>query len=155
MRSEIRTLCIQYIIEEWHKLPLLNLRDEPPIPPPWGVWIRFYDPIPFGTNVIDDSKSVLRKTWFLDKQGVQERDPWEYARFITVNSDCPWAAENLKPHMTIWGTVHQIGLAAFAEVIGTDAIYLETQWGVRWGHGYQMKINEDGVLQIERTLWFS
>ncbi len=157
MIPEIQALCIQYITDEWRKLRPLKLRDEPPIPPPWGVWIRLYDPVSPRVNAIDDRRNVLRKAWFLDAQGAQERDPWVYARFITVNGYRPWASGRVEPVRpeALWGRYHQIGLAAFAEFDEADAIYLEMQWGTLFGHGYRMIVDEKGVLRIEKNLWRS
>jgi hypothetical protein len=156
MQPEVQALCLHYIANEWQEIKPVKLRDEPPIPPPWGVWIRLYDPIPNNSGIIVEGVHSIRKVWFLDSHGCQERNPWEYARFIVVNSYCPWAAERFRPQMALWGTVHQIGLAAFALFVGSpNEIYLDMQWGVRWGQGYRMRVGEAGALQVARRLWLS
>lgn len=84
------------------------------------------------------------------------RDPWEYARFIVVTSHCPWSIMSRKPHEAVWGRpYHEIALAGFAEIIEEEKIYLEVQWGQLWGQGYQMKVDEQGILQIEKRVWIS
>ncbi len=122
MDSEVQSLCIKYIADEWRKLRPLTSREEPPLLPPWAVWIRYYDPISSRMDFINDKVNVLRKVWLLSSQGVQERDPWEYARFIVVNWYCPWAIGNRLPPRAIWGYYHQIAVAAFAQFGDSDTI---------------------------------
>lgn len=152
MRPEIVELCIRYTIDEWRKLQPRKLQDKPPIPPPWGVWIRLYDPLsPTASDITN--KHVLRRVWFLTERGLQERDPWEYARFVTVTWHRPWASAGFAPREAIWGILFEIGLAAFAEFSGTEEVYRETRWGSRWGQGYRMKPDKNHTLQIVETLW--
>jgi hypothetical protein len=156
MLPEVQTLCLQYIADEWRKLPSLQLRNEVTIPPPWGVWIRLYDPISCHENWIDDQTHILRQVWFLSEKGLAERDPWAYARFWTVNISMPWAAPGFHPSAGVLGQVHQIGLAAFAHFQETpEKVYIEMQWGNLWGRGYSMIVTPDGCLHVEATLWLS
>jgi hypothetical protein len=146
MEPEIQNLCLEYIQNEWHKLkPLQSRPPEQPISPPWGVWIRYYDPV--SSPKIIEAECVLQKTWFLAEARLIERDPWEFARFILANQ---------VPKNTIWGVYHKIGLAAFASYLDDPrSIYLETQWGLRFGHGCRMLIDTSGSLKIDKELWLS
>jgi hypothetical protein len=156
MKSGIQHLCLQYIIDEWRKLRPLQIRDEPPEIPPWGVWIRLYKPIPISQNDLHDTQDTLLQVWFLTERGLEERDPWEYARFIMVIGYRPWSIMPTKPREVVWGRrYHEIALAAFAEIIEDEKLYLEIQWGRLWGRGYQMKVDEQNTLQIEETVWVS
>jgi hypothetical protein len=147
--------CLEYIAAEWRELKPLVSRDGPTLPPPWGVWVRQYEPISPRLTVVDDRSCSLGRVWFLDERGVRERDPWEYARFIVVNWYRPWAVGQSAPQVAIWGPLHEIGLAAFAEYAGGDTIYRETQWGTRFGQGCEMRACLRGGLEIVRTLWRS
>ena len=152
METKTETLCLQYITNAWRELRSYLRHDESLS---WAVWIRLYNPISVGMNSVDDYVNTLMKVWFLTERGLEERDPWEYARFIVVNSYRPWSSMSTPPHVTIWGKTHEIGLAAFAECIEQDLIYLEYQWGNLWGKGYRMKVDVEGQLQIEKRVWIS
>jgi hypothetical protein len=155
MNPEFQALCLQFITDEWRKLRPIERRDEPPFQPPWGVWIRLYEPISLKRNVVRDPEDRVLKVWFLNRRGLEERDPWEYARFVVANWDRPWASIPPCPPVAIWGYMHEIAMAAFADYPEEDRIYLEYQWGRVWGRGYRMKVNELGALEIEETLWRS
>lgn len=156
MKSEVQNLCLQYITDEWRKLQPLQKDDEPPELPPWGVWIRLYEPISITQNDLNDTQDTLLHVWFLTERGLEEYDPWKYARFIVVNGYQPWSIMSRKPREAVWGRrYHGIALAAFAEIIEEEKIYLEVQWGRLWGRGYRMKVDEQGTLQIENRVWVS
>ena len=70
MDANVQALCIQYITDEWRKLKPYEFRDDSVIPPPWGVWIRMYEPITPSTT---ESEYITNKVWFLDKAGLRER----------------------------------------------------------------------------------
>ena len=152
MKAKTEALCLQYITNEWRELRS-DLRHDESLS--WAVWIRLYNPISVGMNSVGDQVNTLMKVWFLTERGLEERDPWEYARFIMVNSYRPWSAMSTPPQVIIWGEIHEIGLAAFAECIEQDLIYLEYQWGNLWGKGYCMKVDVEGQLQIEKRVWIS
>lgn len=156
MKVEIQNLCLEYIIAEWKHLRPLQIGNETPVIPPWGVWIRLYEPILVDQNDLRDHENIIVKVWFLTEQGLEERDPWAYSRFVTVKGYRPWSNMTQKPRESVWGDkFHEIGLGAFAGINGTDKIYLETQWGGKLGRGCRMKIDEQGSLEVERVVWVS
>jgi len=156
MKSQIQNCCLEYIVNEWEQLQPLQIENELSAAPPWGVWIRLYEPIAYDQNYLHDHENTIIEVWFLTKQGLEKRDPWEYARFITANGFRPWSIMFRKPHEAVWGKkYHEIGLAAFAEIIDEDKVYLEMQWGSGWGRGYQASIKENCDLEIEKHMWIS
>lgn len=158
MQPERQKLCLEYIMEEWHKLDILRIGKHPPDLPPWAVWIRLYQPISIHQNELRDPDDKLLRVWFLTELGAEERDPWEYGRFISVNFKfvLPRSMLTIKTDEGVWGNrYHPIALAAFADIIGEEMIYLQYAWGWLHGEGLIMRVDEQGGLQIEKTVWFS
>jgi hypothetical protein len=156
MRPEIQDLCLQYITEEWQKLNPLKISNDPVDLPPWAVWIRLYQPISINRQILRDPEDKLLRVWFLTERGIEERDPWEYGRFISVNFKLPWSMSTSKTDEGVRGKrYHAIAIAAFADIVEEDKIYLDYVWGWLHGEGHQMYVNEQGLLQIEKTVWVS
>lgn len=177
MNSEIEAYLIKYIAGEWRSLrsdkwatrrdysssvqhevadglwnPLADERW------PWGIWIRLHDPLPAHESQSDEGPSPntpLRKAWFLNEDGLHPMDPWSFLRFWTTQFVRPWAAPDSYVEDVAFARPRwRIGYASFAEIAGSDEIYLETVWGSLWGSGRLVTIRDDSVHEL-RFLWIS
>jgi hypothetical protein len=158
MRPELQDLCIQYITDEWRKLRPVKQEGQPPISPPWGVWICLHHPISARIEPAWLETKGIRRAWFLSESGIEERNVWDYVRFFVVNFVRPWAAlrvDPVKPEAFRGTLYNQIGMAHFAEFYDVDGVYVGTSWGMLYGQGCHMRVSEEGVLQVEKTLWRS
>lgn len=159
MKLEHQNICLSFIEKEWKQVRARQAGQEKQSEDPWAVWIRLYAPIPINQNDLSDLEDTIAKTWFLTKNGIEERNPWEYARFITAKGYLQWPNWWSRPRDKIWGDqVHQIALAAFANIIDHEEIYLELQWGGRWGSGYHMEIDKSAnktIIQPKHHVWRS
>ena len=174
MNSEIEACLIKYIADEWrslrsdewatrsdyssHTQEALPRSRWDPLPEerwPWGVWIRLHDSLPTKASASEGPTTPLRKAWFLGETGLRQMDPWSFLRFWTVQFIRPWAA----PHFYVQDAAHarprwRIGCASFAEIIGSDEIYLETVWGSLWGRGQLITIAGHTVQELS-MLWIA
>ena len=78
-----------------------------------------------------------------------------FSRFYTVHGLQPWCGRMIREKDTIFGRVHEIGLAAFAEYRGTNDVYLETIWGNLHGRGGRYTADERGNLKLVGPRWVS
>ncbi len=90
--------------------------------------------------------NILLSAWFLTDEGIEERDPYEYARFVLCHQI---------PGDAIWGSpYHQIGMAAFASSLNNPGlVYLEYQWGNLLGRGFWGDIGSSSNLVIKDQTW--
>ena len=155
MKTETLELCIRFIKNEWLKLEQhssSNMQEEPP----WAVWIRLNQPISISQNSLSDPTDSILRTWFLTKHSLEERDIEEYSRFVLVKG---WESHvfqgNSQKLTASTERFHQIGLAAFAQIIETEKVYLEFQWGRLYGQGYQIAVGQDNALHVTKSVWRS
>lgn len=155
MKSELIELCIQFIKNEWLKLEqdsTPNLQEEYP----WAVWIRLYEPIPLSQNILIEPTDRILRTWFLTKHSVEERGIEEYGRFVLIKGwESHTSPSNSQNLVTSTGRFHHIGLAAFAQIIEVEKVYLEVQWGKLYGQGYLITVGQDNALHVAKSVWRS
>ncbi|HEX8033219.1 MAG TPA: hypothetical protein VF510_05195 [Ktedonobacterales bacterium] len=122
---------------------------------PWGVWIRQHDPLPASAPDIDELPTPLRKAWFLSEDGLRQMNPWSFLRFWTVQGIRPWAAPDFHVEDVAFARPRwRIGYAAFAEITGSDELYVETVWGGLWARG-RLVTTAGNSFQEVRTLWIA
>jgi hypothetical protein len=120
---------------------------------PWGVWIREHTPVgaPDYALITD-----VQAAWFLDSGTISIRSPSEFVRFHTIHGTQPWhsgmwpvASEIFRP-----GT-HEIGLAGFAPVAGSELFYFEWQFGGGFGRGSTYTLDSTGCLRVAEAIYIS
>ena len=122
---------------------------------PWGAWIALHDALPAGDqSFLSIPSAPVRRVWFLDAGGSRERSAWEYVRFHVVHSVQPWCGRTTREVPAIFGRVHEIGLAHFAQFAGTSDVYAGMQWGSLWGRGVRLAVQGDRVVEVN-LLWVS
>jgi hypothetical protein len=127
-------------------------RHLPPERRPQAVWIAHHEPIP---PHVDRITTPLLAVWFLDQRGIKVGDVWAFLRFYSVHWVKPWCARTIREKDAVFGWVHEIGLAAFAEARGTTDVYLETIWGNLNGRGGCHAIDERGGMIPVGPQWIS
>ena len=148
MRNETIRFALNKIEIEWVRLSADYQ--------PWGVWIRQHVSIP--NSVIDrlESQAALQRVWFLSREGITPRDPWDYLRMMVVQFEQPWCKKMWKERTT-WSAngPHEIGFAGFAEYENSEDIYVEVIWGGLFGRGWRITIGEQATETGSRLLWVS
>jgi hypothetical protein len=147
VREEIKYYLLRRIADEWKSLP--------PQSQPWGVWLRYYAPIPEGADKISNS-AVPSQVWFLDGRGMREHNIWAFRRFIVVNWEQPWCSRVIKER---WAGAssgrHEIGFAAFARYEEGRDVYLEIIWGGLKGRGWRVRFGASETAPDFECLWIS
>src|SRR6266404_3690023 len=86
---------LRRIETEWRSLGPMERKGSSELPP-WGVWIRFLEPLPNDLGHIgftyEEMLSRLQAVWFLDEQGVRPESVWAYHRFVTVHETQLWCS---------------------------------------------------------------
>jgi hypothetical protein len=174
MKTEIEACLIKYIADEWRSLrsdEWATRRDYSsrtreatldtywnPLPEehwPRGVWIRQHGPLPASEPDIDQLTTPLRKAWFLSEDSLRHMNPWSFLRFWTAQSIRPWAVPDSYVEDVAFARPRwRIGYAAFAEITGSDEIYVETVWGGLWASG-RLITTAGHTVQEGRFLWIS
>jgi hypothetical protein len=146
MQNEERAI-LKLITEDWNSLTATYK--------PAVVWIRQYPPMPPERDDINDQTMFPQAVWVLDMHGLRQESVWKWRRFVVVHWQQPWCNTVPKEPSAIFGHPHEIGLTAFAPYLESGTFYVETQWGGRFGSGWQVQINEHGKVQRKHQLWIS
>jgi hypothetical protein len=153
----IEAVVLQSIVDEWESLGQRSFLKE--WPDPWGVWVALHDALPpraDATLYLSGLRTPVRRVWFVDTNGLRERDVCEYARFWVMQIDRPWCKRFLTSEANpIFGRVYELGRAAFAAFDGIPDVYLEKIWGSRWGRALRLTIDESGKPVTQKDLWIS
>lgn len=142
MRIEIQQQLLHHVVDAW--------RNRDSAHRPYALWIRQHDPLPIYGGYLE---TPLRVVWLLDERGLRQRSVWDYARFYAVQCDRLWCSSIWPEPNPIFGRVHEIGWAAFAQYAGTDDYYLEIVWGGLDGEGHRVTIDHSGLLHHGGSLW--
>ncbi len=133
------------LLSIWHSTRL-DMR------PPVGVWLSRHEPVSAPDyNLVTD----VIETWFLGEGKISRRNPSEFLRFVTVHSTRPWATGMDRPPSGIFGSIHQIGVAGFAQVAGTEDYYFQYQFGGCFGRGDIYHQSPDGQLHCAQGVYIS
>jgi hypothetical protein len=92
----------------------------------------------------------------LTKEGLEERNPWDYANFSAIHITQLWSSKSEWMSSDVFGgrELHEIALARFAPYIGTDEVYLDYLWGRLFGRGYVIDCTD--LTNIKRSeVWRS
>jgi len=149
---------LQRIEAEWGSLgPTVS--GDTSEPPPWGVWIRLFAPLPPDADSIgytyDEMLSRLQAVWFLDEQGLRTQSVWAYHRFVTVHHRQLWCNRLFECSLPTGKIYHQIAEATIAPYQNSSDWYMDYQWGSRYGLGGRLVMDDNGAIHGRDRLWVS
>jgi hypothetical protein len=147
MHVTTQRLLLERVVGDWQSLA--------PGMQPWGMWIALYAPLPVDADTLDRTASRALRAWFLDARGLQPRGTLEYERFWIIHFEQPWCRRPYpEPGEILGAQTYPIGLAAFAAYSDTMDVYLQVEYGARFGRGYRVTVDGD-QRRAERELWRS
>lgn len=147
MTEKVKEQFISRVRRDWESLLLSSQ--------PWGMWIRYYAPISTDAKKIDSSRLPLQ-VWFLTRDGLFERNIWEYRRLQVVHFIQPWCGKMWGESSNWWAEEKPgIGFASFAHYEDSSDAYFDQVFAGLSGRGWRVKIDSNDEIVGWECLWMS
>lgn len=152
MQQEIQTFCLNFIIQEWKDMRMFFAKENKT---PEGAWVCQFEPMQTSDEYPNDKIHTLSHTWYLTSDGLEKRNPWDYANFSAMHITQLWSSGSVRVPSGIFNRgFHEIAISRFALYEGTDLAYLDFAWGGLFGRGYKLDCSDlQNITKLE--LWKS